>query len=47
MAHSATYPDTFRQFSAQARLVQSLLVGGTGIVLVAIGAAAALRNDPA
>ncbi|MFO8150674.1 MAG: hypothetical protein R6T93_10270 [Trueperaceae bacterium] len=47
MTHSPTYPDTFRQFSAQARMVQSLLLGGTGIVLVAIGTAAVLRDDPA
>jgi len=47
MSHSATYPDTFRQFSALARLVQSLLVGGTGIVLIFIGTAAVLRSDPA
>jgi hypothetical protein len=47
MTHSATYPDTYRQFAAQARLLQSLLVGGTGIVLVAIGSAAVLRDDPA
>lgn len=47
MTHSATYPDTFRQFAAQARLVQSALVGGTGIVLVAIGTAAAVREEAA
>ena len=47
MTHSATYPDTYRQFAAQARLVQSLLVGGTGVVLVAIGTSAALRSDDA
>ncbi len=47
MTHSATYPDTYRQFAAQARLVQSLLVGGTGVVLVAIGTAAALRSEGA
>ena len=47
MTHSATYPDTFRQFAAHARLLQSLLVGGTGIVLVAIGSAAVVRDDPA
>lgn len=47
MTHSATYPDTFREFSTHARLVQSLLVGGTGIVLVAIGTAVVLRGDPA
>lgn len=45
MTHSATYPDTYRQVAAQAYLLQSLLVGGTGIVLVAIGAAVALRDD--
>lgn len=47
MTHSATYPDVYRQFSAHARLVQSLLVGGTGIVLVGVGTAAALRDDTA
>lgn len=38
MSHSATYPDTYRQFAAHARMLQNAYLGLTGVALVTVGA---------
>lgn len=45
MAHSPTYPDTYRTIVAQTLLLCAALLGATGVVLVAVGAGAVLRGE--
>ena len=45
MSHSPTYPDTYRSFAAQAIFLRDGLLGGAGVVLMGVGAAASLRDE--
>lgn len=38
MSHSGTYPDTYRTFAAQSRMLQNAYLGFTGVALVTVGA---------
>ncbi|MDF1523268.1 MAG: hypothetical protein P1P87_10670 [Trueperaceae bacterium] len=44
MSHSPTYPDTYRSLAAQAIYLRDALLGGAGVVLLGVGAAALLRD---
>ncbi len=45
MSHSPTYPDTYRSLAAQAIYLRDALLGGAGVVLLGVGAAALLRDE--
>jgi hypothetical protein len=45
MTHSATYPDTYRQMSANRRLLQNAYLGGSGLVLLAVGCVGLTRAE--
>ncbi len=47
MSHSPTYPDTYRSLAAQAIYLRDALLGGAGVVLLGVGAAALLRDERA
>jgi hypothetical protein len=38
MSHTPNYPDVYRQMSANRRLLQNAYVGGSGLILLAVGA---------
>lgn len=44
MSHSATYPDTYRQMSANRRMLQNAYLGGSGLVLFTLGCVGLMRS---
>jgi hypothetical protein len=44
MTHTATYPDTYRLMSANRRMLQNIYLGGSGLVLLAVGCAGLTRS---
>jgi hypothetical protein len=38
MSHTPTYPDVYRQMSANRRMLQNAYVGGSGLILLTAGA---------
>jgi hypothetical protein len=44
MTHTATYPDTYRVMSANRRMLQNVYLGGSGLVLLAVGCAGLARS---
>jgi hypothetical protein len=44
MTHGQGFPDTYRQMSANSRMLQNVYVGGAGLICLAVGLAGMQRK---